>query len=573
MKIYKYIYIFFFVQFIFRFFLSYHLPAAEIEFSRRIVFCIMGTLADSFILLVNYLFYSIFKKKIFSISYCIWYIYSICVSIINNILLLKTFSIIEPSIILLILDNLNLQSIKAVFGEFYVLYIVFVFLIILFCFKVLYDNLNKENININTKIKVLLTIICILGGYFCFPGFPPQNNKSAYDLRMWIWQPATLSTYNLFNYRKDLDIQLHQYQLSDIDIDDLDKMGLIYEKNQNVESVDFDKIVLIIVESLDRNYINCYNENIPCKYTEFFNYAVDNYISMDNFYTASTSTDNGINALLNSRLDYYTDRIINQNDKYKVNSLLDVVNNHGYDTYFIRGSSKKYADHDLYYPKLFGMNKFITSEDFYEKYGLKNTQWGIEDKFLFNEAIKILCKARSKKQFIVINTIDTHPPYRNYDNQLSSNKFLDSLAHTDYNLKKFYEKIKLLNLFDDKTLIIITADHSATHGANYTNRLDFEPDRIPLIFLTKNIKFNEEFKINVDKKRYCSQIDLAPTIIDILGFIKPDSMMGKSIFTQSSLSITKYRDSLYLRNNKTMKVVNLDNDIDDILYKWYYHYY
>lgn len=573
MKINKYIYIFFFVQFIFRFFLSCHLPAAEIEFSRRIVFCIMGTLADSFILLVNYLFYSIFKKKIFSISYCTWYIYSICVSIINNILLLKTFSIIEPSIILLILDNLNLQSIKAVFGEFYVLYIVFVFLIILFCFKVLYDNLNKENININTKIKVLLTIICILGGYFCFPGFPPQNNKSAYDLRMWIWQPATLSTYNLFNYRKDLDIPLHQYQLSDIDIDDLDKMGLIYEKNQNVESVDFDKIVLIIVESLDRNYINCYNENIPCKYTEFFNYAVDNYISMDNFYTASTSTDNGINALLNSRLDYYTDRIINQNDKYKVSSLLDVVNNHGYDTYFIRGSSKKYADHDLYYPKLFGMNKFITSEDFYEKYGLKSTQWGIEDKFLFDEAIKILCKDRSKKQFIVINTIDTHPPYRNYDNQLSSNKFLDSLAHTDYNLKKFYEKIKLLNLFDDKTLIIITADHSATHGANYTNRLDFEPDRIPLIFLTKNIKFNEEFRINVDKKRYCSQIDLAPTIIDILGFIKPNSMMGKSIFTQSSCSITKYRDNLYLRNNERIKVVNLDNDQDDILYKWYYHYY
>lgn len=72
---------------------------------------------------------------------------------------------------MLILDNLNLQSIKAVFGEFYVLYIVFVFLIILFCFKVLYDNLNKENININTKIKVLLTIICILGGISVFLDF------------------------------------------------------------------------------------------------------------------------------------------------------------------------------------------------------------------------------------------------------------------------------------------------------------------------------------------------------------------------------------------------------------------
>lgn len=566
---YKNIIFFFVVQILLRIYISYHLPAAELLISRRVLFVVIGALADSFLLFLSYLSYLSFKNRIFKIIYSFWYVYAIVISIINSLLIINTFNIINPEIMQIIFDNLNIDSIRGVLGEKYYLYLTLIlFSLILFLFYIYKQvSLMPESVT-NKKLCIILSI-CFFCGYFNIESLYPQNGiYSAYDLRGWVWQPALVSTYNMF-YHKSTNVNFKHINLEDSDLSQLKNIGIWNNCTLSKERCSFDKIILIIVESLDRNYINYYNKEIPESTTKFLNYCIINYLSMNNYFTASSSTDNGINALLNSRLNYYSDRELCNNTNWPIDSVLQVANYNNYNTYFIRGSSKAYGNHNFYYPALFKMENFITAEDFYKNYGLKSKQWGIEDKYLFDEALKILNENKNKKMFLVINTIDTHPPYRDYDRILNENKFLNALNHLDNHLEEFYKNIKSNDLLKDNMLIVITADHSATHGENYTHRTNFEPDRIPLIFLTDNKSFYK----NIDKNKFCSQIDFAPTIIDLLGWEKPNSMMGESILSKESISVTKYKEDIILRKQDYTKYINLNNEENNIICKWYYHYY
>lgn len=570
LKKYNTLIVFFLLQILLRLFLSYHLPASEILMSRRIIFIILGCLADSFLLTLLYIAYIFLKFRIIKLLYSFWWVYAILISVTNNILILNTFNIINPNIMQLILDNLNEESIRGVIGNYFCIYILLLLFILLTLYIYVYQNGFSNIKDIKRKEILVLILICVLGGYSSSEKVYPQNGiYAAYDLRGWIWQPALNSTYKIF-FGKEVKIKLIHMNLTKKDKEVLENIGIIStEKKEKVTNkFKFNNVVLIIAESLDKNYINYYNKQIPASTTQFLNYCSSHYLSMNNYFTASITTDNGINAILNSRLNYYVDRDICNND-YSIRSILSVANQNGYDTYFIRGSSKAYGDHDIYYSRLFQMKKFITTEYFFEHYGLKGKQWGIEDKYLFNEAIKILEQNQEQKNFIVINTIDTHPPYRDYEKILNNNKFLNALNYLDINLNNFYNNLKNNNLFNDETLIIITADHSAVLGANYTKRNNFEPDRIPLIFLTSN----KDIYIDIDSEKYCSQIDLAPTIMDLLGWSKTESMMGNSILDKNNISITKYQNDIILRSNSHKRIINLQNDKNNIISKWYYHYY
>jgi len=100
-------------------------------------------------------------------------------------------------------------------------------------------------------------------------------------------------------------------------------------------------------------------------------------------------------------------------------------------------------------------------------------------------------------------------------------------------------------LFDDRTLIIITADHTATHGENYLKRSDFMPARIPLILISSR---PEVFK-KLNTAKFASSVDLAPTLLQLIGCQIPKSFAGNSLFSQKNLALIRlFGDILVLRS-------------------------
>ena len=65
--------------------------------------------------------------------------------------------------------------------------------------------------------------------------------------------------------------------------------------------------------------------------------------------------------------------------------------------------------------------------------------------------------------------------------------FLQALHNCDREIGKFVRKLTAdPELYNDRTLIVITADHTATHGENFLKRKNFTPARIPLIFICRD---------------------------------------------------------------------------------------
>jgi phosphoglycerol transferase MdoB-like AlkP superfamily enzyme len=307
----------------------------------------------------------------------------------------------------------------------------------------------------------------------------------------------------------------------------------------------FDKIIIIAVESLDYDYIGATNPAMPSGITPNLDRFSSEFISLTNYYTASQPTSWGLTSLLLSRVDYDRDRYITPP------SLFTLAKEQGYYTCYFSAASGHFGDNRRIYSYLFRADKSIFREDWQRKYQIKaSSNWGISDNDLYKCVLQELEAGKKQKFIAVISPVDTHPPYANHGELSESvqsrfpTPFLQSLHNTDREIGRFVRALmEDPDFYDDRTLIIITADHTATFGENYLQRADFTPGRIPLILICKNPEVFADLKTD----KFASSIDLPPTLLRLIGAVPPESFMGRDLFSDKNCAITRlFNDALYI---------------------------
>ena len=168
-----------------------------------------------------------------------------------------------------------------------------------------------------------------------------------------------------------------------------------------------------------------------------------------------------------------------------------------------------------------------------------------DDETIINNAFKWLNKNYSNKMFLWLHMIDLHS--KKYNNsrfqipafvkggksifQKNSDKSYDlSLYETDKKIGRIIKYLKKINIFE-KTLIVISSDHG--HDAGSPNRnlgigsASFYEEyvRIPLCFYNPGIKH----KII---KSHCCAMDIAPTILDLMGINIPNDFKGYPVYSK-----------------------------------------
>jgi phosphoglycerol transferase MdoB-like AlkP superfamily enzyme len=165
------------------------------------------------------------------------------------------------------------------------------------------------------------------------------------------------------------------------------------------------------------------------------------------------------------------------------------------------------------------------------------------DRFLYEEAIEQLAAHRDEKVFITILGCDTHTPSGRLEYQdlqypplpdfienakpHELKKWLQSIFYHDRDMAHFMTQLDERDLWDDETLVIITADHSPPHNfvlrelAGYPNT---NLARIPLVLLTP-----QELP-EIPDDLFAGQLDLAPTLLHLLDTPAPPGWWGRSIF-------------------------------------------
>ena len=306
----------------------------------------------------------------------------------------------------------------------------------------------------------------------------------------------------------------------------------------------FDKIIIVAVESLDYEFISAVNPLMPANITPNLDKLIRQYPSMSNYFNASQPTSWALTALLMSRLDYTRECKTSGNM-----SLFTIANSLGYSTMYFAPLSGIFGDNRKTYSKLFAPQIQFFLEDWSEKFGLsRNCTWGISDPELYCGVMEVL-KSHSAKRFIaVVSTMDLHPPYTasgitEIEKKQFNTPFLQALHTTDRHLGDFLQKIMAdKKLYNERSLIIVTADHAATHGENYLKRNEFVPSRIPLIFITPNQKIFNKLPVN----KYASSIDLPPTLMTLIGGVNPNSFMGRDLFSEKNLAFCRMGDDRIL---------------------------
>jgi len=368
-----------------------------------------------------------------------------------------------------------------------------------------------------------------------------QIEKSRQEYRDMLATPivGNIISKALFNKEKVVMATQHKKkELTDKDREWMYKLGVMRKAAPHPLPVPaYDRIVMLILESVHRDYIHCYNSEIPAEATPFLDSLIKQYPRIDNYYSSAVPTTEGLNATFRSQLLFDGD--VDGSDKP---SLFRSMQEHGFDGYFQSASSRYYNNEFRQYTEQFGMAHYEAREDM-EKSGYSGASgWGFHNDEMYRRTLEQLKKLKGQKYFYVTKTLDMHQPYPYYatkweetpesfrNNQIVT---VHGMYWVDCTLRNFFKAAEEAGLMDDRTLYIITSDHNPHSGGEYTQLVKKEQDRlsvapIPLIFVSKNTAPLE----NLDNSTYASQIDIAPTLLCLQGIKPPERFIGRNLLQQ-----------------------------------------
>lgn len=443
-------------------------------------------------------------------------------------------------------------------------------------------------IGLNLADKLLLSggMWCveeIIGSYITI-----ENEKTRLIYRNMLSVPINLNFISkaLFDTDKMASAKhVEMRELTDKDKKTLHKLGIDVPKPAISKiAPQYDRVVLLILESMHRDYINYYNDNIPEKATPYLNQLTIRYPHLNMYYSSAVPTTQGLNATFRSHI------IMDKDLPGKgTPSLFRVAQASGYKGIFMNASSQYYANELREYPDQFGMQEYIAKEQL-EKFGYTGASgWGYHNDVMYEHTLRILEENRGKKLLVVTKTLDMHQPYPYTGYRWEEmpegvrdnpNVTVRGVYWVDKTIEHFFKEAEKRGLMDERTLFVITSDHNPHSGGEYTKLVEKANDKlsiapIPLIFVSKNLVPLDALRNN----EYASQIDLAPTLLYLMGLDVPEKFMGRNLLqpARRSFALGYFGGKAFYWSSKQHFVDQMDNptpnDDEDALSNYIIHNY
>lgn len=302
-------------------------------------------------------------------------------------------------------------------------------------------------------------------------------------------------------------------------------------KQYNVNKPSTPNIVLFITESFSREYIGAFNEgtDIPNfkSYTPFVDSLAQHSLIFPNAFANGYKSIHGMSSIIAGIPSFKDAFTSSPYPKQKIESLASTLNSKGYDTSFFHGAVNGSMGflgfgNILGYDHYYGMSEYDNDDDF-------DGTWGIWDEPFF-QFMKETLSQKKEPFFATMFSVSSHEPFalpEGYEGKFPEGNQLihKTIGYTDYALKRFFEESSKEPWFEN-TIFIITADH--------TSQIDYDKYRevanrtaVPILFYTPD----ERLK-GVDN-RLAQQIDIYPTVLDLIGYDKPFRSWGRSLLNDT----------------------------------------
>lgn len=304
-------------------------------------------------------------------------------------------------------------------------------------------------------------------------------------------------------------------------------------------------VILISVESLSASFVGAYGATQGL--TPNIDELARDGMKFEQVYATGTRTVRGLEALSLGTPPIPGQAIVRRPKNEHLVTIGELLEHQGFSPFYFYGGYGYFDNMNAY----FGANDYqvLDRTDFPAETVMFENVWGVADEALFDNVIRTFDgeSATDKPFFAHIMTTSNHRPYTYPDGRIdipSPGGRAGAVKYTDYAIGKFIRDAKGKPWFKD-TLFVIVADHCASVAGK--SKLPVEGYRIPLVFYAPALLKPASYPHIV------SQIDIAPTLIDILGKKGDEHFFGRNIFEKETQPgrafISNYQALGYLKND------------------------
>lgn len=241
-----------------------------------------------------------------------------------------------------------------------------------------------------------------------------------------------------------------------------------------------------------------------------------------NLYATGTRSVRGIEATVSGFFPTPSRSVVKLgNSQTGFFTLAELLGKHGYETSFIYGGMSNFDNMASFFTGN-GFQRLIDEDD-YENPVFKGT-WGASDEDLMRKAHETFENYGDKPFFSLVFSSSNHTPFEFPDGRIElydSEKATvnNAIKYADYAIGEFFKMAKKSSYYEN-TIFVVIADHNTrTFGAELVPIHKFH---IPALIIGKNVPKTAYTKL-------CSQLDIAPTLLDYIGLANENPMPGRNL--------------------------------------------
>jgi phosphoglycerol transferase MdoB-like AlkP superfamily enzyme len=293
-----------------------------------------------------------------------------------------------------------------------------------------------------------------------------------------------------------------------------------------------DNVVIIIVESLGLEFFSEPHGD-GRGYVPFLEALSEDALFFENAFANGRDSANAVPSILGGLPhmfdQYYAASPFATN---RLEGLGSILKGGGYNTHFFHGGGRGTMYFDVV-SRALGVNHYYGKEDYPDQGDIAGS-WGIGDEPYLQYVVAQLTQ-QPEPFFATVFTLSSHTPYvvpPPRDAQLAAgpHRIHKSVRYADLALRKFFESAKKTPWYD-KTLFVITADHTPADHSNPLFSSTLGVFRVPIIF------YHPEGRLPTGRSfRIVQQADILPSVLDYLGLLGTTTFdllpFGKSVFDE-----------------------------------------
>ena len=274
-------------------------------------------------------------------------------------------------------------------------------------------------------------------------------------------------------------------------------------------------------------------------------------------YATGTRTVRGLEAITASFPPIPSESIVKRPGNDHIATWGKVMQENGYHTSFLYGGFSQFDNMKTFYAG----NGYAVSD----RLDIENPRftniWGVSDQDLFDHARTYFDQreASGAPFFSIIMTTSNHSPYTfpvGIDGvRPHGGNRMDGIRYADYALGEFFEKSKNASWYGN-TLFVVVADHGArVYGSE---RIPLQSYEIPLLIMAPGHVLPQQVASPI------SQMDIAPTVLGLLGLPYQAPFFGQNVFAaneQSRVLLFNHNHDVALYQDGKLAVLGLNNTL------------